>query len=475
MGKAWVNDTPFSFRSVAVSSIGHPWPQAVPVAGWITLIFGFALWPVALLWAYVDVPAPRQREQRLATVDTGDRKLVDTGLRSGKWLIARATCVVNQDDPMKRATGQSMNRALPSAIAAAVVAIGLIVAASMSARAGTALEDTAGTGELVVGTKDAPPFAIKGEQGDWRGISIDLWRRIADKLKLQYRFVEAESVTALLDGVRAGTFDVAVAAITVTPAREQQVDFSTPYFHTGTGIAVQSDRIASWMPVIRSITSYSFMQALGALLALALLTGVLMWLFERRTNEGFGGGVVRGLSSGVFWSANAMTQRVDASIIPVTLPGRIVAVIWMVLSVIAVAAFTAAITSTLTTKRLHGMVNSLGDLSSVRVGIIQGTATEDALSRMRFKYRTVPSANDGFEALRKGTIDAFAYDRPILAWMIRQGGLSADLSEVTFEPQDYAIALRNDSGLRKQINIALLEAEQSEWWKDIQFRYLGQN
>jgi len=364
-----------------------------------------------------------------------------------------------------------------SAIAVIALALALTAAGSKSALEAAALEGAAGAGELVVGTKNAPPFAIKGERGDWSGISIELWRHVADKLKLQYRFVEAESVTSLLDGVRDGTLDVAVAAITVTPAREQQIDFSTPYFHTGTGVAVQSDRIASWMPVVRSITSYSFMQALGALLGLALLTGVLMWLFERRKNEGFGGGVARGLSSGVFWSANAMTQRVDASIIPVTLAGRIVAVIWMVVSVIAVAAFTAAITSTLTTKRLHGMVNSLGDLSSVRVGIIQGTATADALSRMRVKYRTVPSANDGFEALRKGTIDAFAYDRPILAWMIRQGGLGAgaELSEVTFEPQDYAIALRNDSALRKQINIALLEAEQSEWWKDILFRYLGQS
>ncbi|KRR19296.1 hypothetical protein CQ14_35315 [Bradyrhizobium lablabi] len=39
-------------------SRGHPWADAVRVAGWITLIFGFALWPVALIWAYVDVPAP---------------------------------------------------------------------------------------------------------------------------------------------------------------------------------------------------------------------------------------------------------------------------------------------------------------------------------------------------------------------------------------------------------------------------------
>ena len=41
---------------------GHPYADAVRVAGWVTLIFGFALWPIALIWAYVDVPAPRARE-----------------------------------------------------------------------------------------------------------------------------------------------------------------------------------------------------------------------------------------------------------------------------------------------------------------------------------------------------------------------------------------------------------------------------
>jgi hypothetical protein len=37
-------------------SRNHPWAQAVEVAGWVTLIFGFVLWPLALIWAYVDVP-----------------------------------------------------------------------------------------------------------------------------------------------------------------------------------------------------------------------------------------------------------------------------------------------------------------------------------------------------------------------------------------------------------------------------------
>ncbi len=43
-------------------SRGHPQAQAVTVAGWVTLICGFALWPLALIWAYVDAPARGKSE-----------------------------------------------------------------------------------------------------------------------------------------------------------------------------------------------------------------------------------------------------------------------------------------------------------------------------------------------------------------------------------------------------------------------------
>jgi ABC-type amino acid transport substrate-binding protein len=336
-----------------------------------------------------------------------------------------------------------------------------------------AQEGQTGIHELVVGTKEAPPFAMKDAEGKWSGISIDLWRRVADKLKLQYRFVELPSVPALLDGVTKGDLDAAVAAITVTPERERLVDFTTPYFHAGTGVAVPIDRFASWLPVIRSLTSYGFLQALAALLGFAVVAGALVWLFEHRANDGFSGGVARGIGTGVWWSANTMAQRAGGSD-PLTVPGRIVATVWMIASVIAIAVFTAGITSALTTKRLRGAVNTVADLSSVEVATVQGTATEEVLSRMRIKYTEVASPQDGFQALQKGKADALAYDRPILAWMIRQGGLSGVyLTDVTFQPQSYAIALPNESTLRKRIDVALLEAEQSDWWKDMMFRYLG--
>jgi hypothetical protein len=43
-------------------SRNHPQAQAVTAAGWITLICGFALWPLALIWAYVDAPARAKSE-----------------------------------------------------------------------------------------------------------------------------------------------------------------------------------------------------------------------------------------------------------------------------------------------------------------------------------------------------------------------------------------------------------------------------
>ena len=62
---------------------------------------------------------------------------------------------------------------------------------------------------LIVGTKEAPPFAMKERDGSWTGISIDLWRRIADELHLRYRFQEVP-LQELIDGTAAGRLDASI-------------------------------------------------------------------------------------------------------------------------------------------------------------------------------------------------------------------------------------------------------------------------
>jgi hypothetical protein len=51
-----------SLPGYIAKSRSHPWAEAVQVACWVTLICGFALWPIALIWAYVDVPARKTNE-----------------------------------------------------------------------------------------------------------------------------------------------------------------------------------------------------------------------------------------------------------------------------------------------------------------------------------------------------------------------------------------------------------------------------
>jgi ABC-type amino acid transport substrate-binding protein len=327
---------------------------------------------------------------------------------------------------------------------------------------------------LVVGIKEAPPFVIKLADGNWSGISIDLWTKIAADNRMSYRFAEEPTVKRLIDGVAAGKFDIGVAALTVTADRENLVDFTTPFYATGLGIAVRSGGLLSWTPVLRALTSFGFLQAVLALFGLALAVGVIVWLFERRHNEDFGGGVAKGLSYSVWWTTIAMTQRGIGNFGPRTLPGRAVAMFWMLGSIIAIAVFTAGITSAITVRHLQGEVHGVSDLTTVRVGAIPGTSTVDALARMRIKYTNFANVADGLRALRRGRIDAFVHDKPLLAWSVtREFQSSIQLLDTTFDAQHYAFALPSNSLLRKPVSIAILKTVESDWWAETLFRYLG--
>ncbi|MEH2589110.1 transporter substrate-binding domain-containing protein [Bradyrhizobium sp. AZCC 1721] len=149
--------------------------------------------------------------------------------------------------------------------------------------------------ELVVATKEAPPFAMKQPDGNWSGISIELWRKIAAGAHLRFRLVETQNVQDLLDEIAKGTLDAGVAAVTVTAARARSVDFTQPFYNTGLGIAVPIHESA-WVSIGRALLSFGFFQAVTVLLCFAMAVGFLIWLLERRKTEHFGGGA-KGLGS----------------------------------------------------------------------------------------------------------------------------------------------------------------------------------
>jgi len=355
-------------------------------------------------------------------------------------------------------------------------ALGALLVLGLCPAAGHAQGTTAPIAdkELVIATKEAAPFVMIRPDGALYGISIDLWRKLAERLHLRYRFSVQPTVEAMVTGVAEGRFDAAIAAMTVTASRARIVDFTQPFYSTGLGVAISTGE-SRWTSVSRALLSYGFLQAVLALLAIAVCVGAIIWLLERRQNRDFGGGA-KGLGTGVWWSAIAMTQAGAAQNAPSTLPGRIVAVGWMIASVIAIAVFTAGITSTLTRRELQGAVHSVNDLRSVRVGATAGSATVDYLDHQRISYRGYATPQDGLKALEGGRIDAFVYDKPLLTWMVLQDFSSAlRVLDLIFDNQNYAIALPKGSPLRQMIEQPLLEQTESEWWDQMLFQYLGKS
>lgn len=326
---------------------------------------------------------------------------------------------------------------------------------------------------LVVGVKIAPPFVI--EKGDaYIGLAIDVWSDIAAERGWKFRY-ERYDLQGLLDAVKNGQVDVGIGAITATAQREEIMDFSHPITSSGIGVAVPKQQSAGWLAVASSFFSLAFLKVVGGLVLLLLTVGVLTWLFERKHNaEQFGGKPAHGIGSGFWWAAVTMTTVGYGDKAPITLGGRLLGLLWMFTALIVASVFTASVTSALTVGQLTARIQSVDDLSGIRIGTMTGTTSAQWLTGANLDFHEVPDLDAALSALAKGESDAVVYDAPILQWTINQRYRSRlEVLPFTLERQDYAYALPTGSPLREPLNASLLERVNSPDWRIRVSHYLG--
>ena len=86
-------------------------------------------------------------------------------------------------------------------------------------------------GEIAIGVKyDVPPFGFKNPQsGDIEGFDVDIGKAIAEKLGVKPKFIEAISDNRI-PFLENGTADLILSTMTINKERDQEIDFSEPYY-----------------------------------------------------------------------------------------------------------------------------------------------------------------------------------------------------------------------------------------------------
>ncbi len=101
-------------------------------------------------------------------------------------------------------------------------------------------------GRLVVAVKDnLRPLGFRDEKGQLQGLEIDLARQLAQAILGRSDAVEFRPVTNTdrFPAVLHGEVDVAIANITLTPSRLRILNFSLPYYTTGTALITRDPAI----------------------------------------------------------------------------------------------------------------------------------------------------------------------------------------------------------------------------------------
>ena len=327
---------------------------------------------------------------------------------------------------------------------------------------------------LVVGIADSPPFAIANDDGSWSGLGVELWRRIADDLDLRYEF-RRTTLEELGTHLRDRKIDAAVGAMAVTPTGTALHDFTQPYLNAGLGFAQRARQEVSWAAIGRTMLDPRLLTVIGLLLLSILLVGALIaWVERRQHSTDFAGPWRDSLSTGVWWAAVTMTTVGYGDATPKTPLGRALALVWMFVGVVAVAVFTATVTSILTLSHIQSGVERPSDLQRLRLAAIEGGSGGEYLAKHQFRFRAYPDYETALQDLATDVFDVLVANRASLRYLVNaswQGQLR--VSPVVLERDAYAIGLPHNSPLRVAIDEALVRIIHSDDWDSVMTRYLG--
>ena len=335
-------------------------------------------------------------------------------------------------------------------------------------------QPSSGTGRLTVGVYESPPFIMKdGER--FKGMSIDLWERLAGELDLETDYVELDTLRELVSATATGLVDVAVTNLTITRDRAESIDFTHPWFDAGLRVMVNEERTAGFWDVIAGLQSSGHLRAYGWIVTIILAATVLLTFFDRHFDKGFPRRWRDGIAESFYTVMSVATSGKPPSRSNLFgWVGRIWQGLWLVCGVAVLAYVTSSVTSVMTTLSLTNQINSVEDLPGRPVAVFSGSVAETYARRGGMDARTFAHLDEAVDALVQGRVVAVIADAPVLEYYAHSNPQQpVTVVGPIFEPDKYGFGLPHGSALTRPLTVELIGAHESGVIEEIRARYFG--
>ena len=106
---------------------------------------------------------------------------------------------------------------------------------------------------------------------------------------------------------------------------------------------------------------------------------------------------------------------------------------------------------------------------------VAGSLAAEYLAARNLPYFTISSAQEGYDRLLDGSVQAIVFDSPTVQyWAARLGGGDLQVVGLVFRPVKYGIAVARGNPLRKRINEVLLELYSDGTYEEISRKWFSQ-
>jgi polar amino acid transport system substrate-binding protein len=327
---------------------------------------------------------------------------------------------------------------------------------------------------LVVAIQHDGTYTRKDKDGHWTGPMVDFWTLVAAELKRPYVFKEM-SLSSVILALQNGTVDVAATTMFVTAERERLFDLSTPLGEARPALLTtyKVKHEHPWIEAVEVFLTWRTVKVIFVLLAVVFCLGIAIWLIERKENrDDFSNGFLGGAAAGVYWAGSTLASGLCLGINLKTVRGRFFGLVWMMVCALALSAFIASLTHSLSDQLQETQALDDTDLRYMYVGVKKGAVQAEMIREIGGYHALFDTDEEALKAILSNQIDGYLCP-DARAYHFANEAYNGRVSvyETSLKGHLYSLSMPKGSPLRRPINVAILKLMANSTWESLMERY----